>query len=118
MLFEHRNQPLLALPLWRRRVARSLIYAAILISLSLTIGICGYHYLGQLPWIDALLDASMILGGMGPVAPMTNDAIKIFASCYALYSGLILIGATGIILAPWLHRLLHKFHAEIRDNEK
>ena len=77
---------------------------------SLAVGICGYHFLGGLQWIDSLLNASMILGGMGPVDTIKSNAGKIFASVYALYSGLALIAVVGILLTPVLHRFLHKFH--------
>ena len=77
---------------------------------SLAVGICGYHYLDGLPWVDSLLNASMILGGMGPVDPLKTDAGKVFASLYALYSGLALIAIIGLLLTPVIHRFLHKFH--------
>ena len=77
---------------------------------SLTIGVCGYHYLGGLPWIDSILNASMILGGMGPVDTLKTSGAKLFASLYALYSGLALIAVMGIMLTPIIHRFLHKFH--------
>ncbi len=111
MRFEHRKQPVLPREQWLKRVARSVWLAAILIFVSLAVGVLGYHLIGELPWVDAILEASMILGGMGPVVPLQNDGIKIFASAYALYSGLAVITMTGIILAPWAHRLLHTFHA-------
>ena len=94
--------------LWR--LARWCALAAAVVVVSLAVGICGYHYLGGLPWIDSLLNASMILGGMGPVDPLKGNAAKIFASLYALYSGLALIAVVGLMLAPILHRLLHIFH--------
>ncbi|MES2983586.1 MAG: hypothetical protein V4735_00155 [Pseudomonadota bacterium] len=97
---------------WLGKVKRSLLIAAIMVSTSLTIGILGYHYLGALPWVDALLEASMILGGMGPVSPMQNDAVKIFASAYALFSGLALVSTTGMLLAPWLQRMLYHTHRQ------
>ncbi len=110
--FERRSQPLLARRLWWRRVFVSAIIAGLLIALALGIGIVGYHYLGGLRWIDAVLDASMILSGMGPMSPLTTDTGKLFAAVYALFSGLAFIGTTGILLAPWAHRLLHLFHAD------
>ena len=79
---------------------------------SLAVGMCGYHFLERLPWIDALLNASMILGGMGPVDPLKTSAGKLFASFYALYSGLAIISVAGLLLAPVVHRLLHKFHVD------
>ncbi len=80
--------------------------------MALGIGVIGYHVFVGLPWIDALLDASMILGGMGPVNPITTTSGKLFASFYALFSGLFFIAAAGVLLAPFLHRLLHRFHLE------
>jgi hypothetical protein len=79
---------------------------------ALAIGVLGYHWIDQLDWVDSILEASMILGGMGPVNPLRNDGAKIFAAGYALFSGLILIGVMGIILTPITHRMLHKFHVE------
>jgi len=79
---------------------------------ALGIGIVGYHFWGGLDWLDSLLNASMILGGMGPVDPITSTAGKMFASFYALFSGLVFIGLSGFLLAPFVHRLLHRFHWE------
>ncbi len=79
---------------------------------ALLLGIAGYHWINELDWIDSLVEASMILGGMGPVNLLRNDAAKIFASGYALFSGLVFIGVMGIILTPLAHRVLHKFHVE------
>lgn len=93
--------------LWLKRVQFSARVAGAIIICSLAIGVVGYHILGGLSWVDSLLEASMILGGMGPVAEMKTDAVKVFASIYALFSGLILIGAMGIFLSPWVHRLIH-----------
>lgn len=70
----------------------------------------GYHFLESLSWIDALLNASMILGGMGPVTPLQTNAGKIFASFYAIYSGVILLASVGVLAAPIFHRFLHRFH--------
>src|ERR1700722_2642610 len=107
MRFEKYSQPILPLKLWRRRVARSIGLVLIVVLVSLALGVLGYHTLGGLNWVDSILEASMILGGMGPIAPLSNNAVKLFASAYALYSGLVLIGTMGILLAPWLHRMLH-----------
>jgi hypothetical protein len=84
----------------------------LVIGVALGIGVVGYHWLGELPWIDSLLNASMILGGMGPVDPLHSTAAKVFASVYALFSGLAFIGIAGLMLAPFVHRLIHKFHVE------
>jgi hypothetical protein len=111
---EPRHQPVLPLPLFIKRVARWSAVAGAIIVGSLAFGICGYHFVGQLPWIDALLNASMILGGMGPVDALKTDAGKLFASFYALYSGLVIIGVAGLLLAPVVHRFLHKFHVDAK----
>ncbi|MEA2238146.1 MAG: hypothetical protein QOC81_2870 [Thermoanaerobaculia bacterium] len=93
--------------------------AAILASgIALLIGVLGYRYLGGLSWVDSLLNASMILGGMGPVDPLKTDGAKIFASFYALFSGLVFIGLLGLLLAPFIHRVLHKLHLETVAEEK
>lgn len=110
MRFERLHEKLLPRRLFLWRLARWTALAGAVILGSLAIGVCGYHYLDSLPWIDSLLNASMILGGIGTVDPMKTDAAKIFASIYALYSGLALIAVVGLLLAPVIHRLLHKFH--------
>ena len=81
-----------------------------LLLVSLAIGMLGYHFFENLSWIDSLLNASMILGGMGPVSPLQTNAGKIFASFYAIYSGVILLASVGILIAPIFHRFLHRFH--------
>ena len=101
---------------WLRRVLHSSKLALIIVVGALTLGVLGYHVVGELPWIDALLEASMILGGMGAVAPMHSDAVKLFASFYALFSGLVVVSTTGILLAPWIQRLIHHpHHAQERE---
>ena len=110
MRFERRHEALLPRRVFLWRLARWTAVAGAVVLGSLAVGVCGYHYLGGLAWIDSLLNASMILGGMGPVDPLKTDAGKIFASVYALYSGLALIAVVGIMLTPILHRFLHKFH--------
>jgi hypothetical protein len=94
------------------------VIAMAIIVIALLIGIAGYHYLAGFNWIDSLLEASMILGGMGPIKELPNDAAKIFASIYALFSGLILIALMGIILSPVIHRVMHKFHVDEKDVNK
>lgn len=89
-----------------------------LIFISLFIGVLGYHIFGGLSWLDSLVNASMILGGMGPVNPIQSVAGKWFASFYALYSGMVLLIAVGVILAPVFHRFLHKFHLDIDEESE
>jgi hypothetical protein len=91
--------------------------AAIILG-SLTIGVLGYHLLEGLPWLDALLNASMILGGMGPVDALRTDGGKLFASIYALYSGLVVLVAAGILLAPIAHRVMHRMHMDENEHRR
>ena len=112
MSLERRHESLLPRPLFVRRLARWSAVAGTVLVGSLAIGVCGYHFLEGLPWIDSLLDASMILGGMGPVDPIKTSAGKLFASFYALYSGLAIISIAGLLLAPVIHRFFHRFHIE------
>ena len=113
--FEHRHETLLPFPLFMRRVARWTALAIAVIVVSLVVGVCGYHYIDGMSWIDSLLNASMILGGMGPVDPLKTTGGKIFASAYALYSGLALIVVVGLMLTPIIHRVMHQFHMEYKE---
>jgi TRAP-type C4-dicarboxylate transport system permease small subunit len=115
LMFERRNEELAPVPVFLKRIVASLGVALCLILVALLIGIFGYHLLADFNWIDSLLEASMILGGMGPVNQLPNDAAKIFASIYALFSGLVLIALMGIILSPVAHRVMHKFHVDEKD---
>ena len=111
-VFEHQTDPLLPTHQFVWRVLGFLGLSAVIVGIALGIGVLGYHYLGGLPWIDALLNASMILGGMGPVDPITSHIGKLFASAYALFSGLLFIGAASLVLTPFVHRIMHKLHME------
>jgi hypothetical protein len=115
--FEHRKEPLASTRDFLRRMIRFAVLAAGIILVSLGIGIVGYHYLEGLSWIDSLLNASMILGGMGPVAPLQTTAGKLFASFYALFSGMVFLVAVGVLIAPIFHRFLHHFHIEIEEGQ-
>lgn len=112
-MFEHRSEPLASPTEFRRRMLNYGLITILIILFSLAIGMLGYHYFESLSWIDSLLNASMILGGMGPVNDLKTDSGKIFASFYALYSGIILLASVGILAAPLFHRVLHRFHLEI-----
>ena len=114
MRLEHRSQPLAPRHRFLRRLAAYALAAALLIGVSLLIGVLGYHHLGGLGWIDALLNASMILGGMGPVDILAADGAKVFASLYALYSGVALLSTVSLLLTPVVHRVLHRMHLEGR----
>jgi len=109
-MYEHHKQPLASHRVFAQRLRRNGLIGLLLLGFSLGIGMLGYHFLENLSWIDSLLNASMILGGMGPVNPMKTDAGKVFASFYAIYSGVILLASVGILIAPIFHRFLHHFH--------
>jgi hypothetical protein len=95
-----------------RRLARSFLIAQLIVLVSLVIGMLGYRGIEGMAWDDAFVNAAMILSGMGPMGELHTTAGKIFAGCYALYSGLMLIVVIGIILGPVVHRALHTFHLE------
>jgi len=111
-MYERRTQPLLSRRVFYIRLSRSVIMSSAIILASLFIGMAGYHCFEKLPWLDAFTNASMILSGMGPLAPIQTSAGKIFAGCYALFSGIAFISSVGVIFAPIYHRFLHKFHFE------
>jgi hypothetical protein len=111
-MYEHRKQPLLSRAQFSQRVIRHFILALLVLGVGLGIGVLGYHRLGELNWIDSLLNASMILGGMGPVDTLHSSVAKIFASCYAIFSGLAFIGIASLIVAPFAHRILHRFNLD------
>ena len=114
-MFESKKHPPLSSMHFARRLLFHFGLAMILLIVSLIIGMAGYEHYEQLAWRDAFLNSAMLLGGMGPVDPPKTDGGKVFAGMYALYAGLIFIIGAGIILAPAVHRILHKFHA---DNSK
>jgi ABC-type uncharacterized transport system permease subunit len=97
-------------------VKRSALLALTIVLCSLTLGVLGYHFIGKLGWVDAILEAAMILGGMGAVAPMHDDATKLFAAFYAMFSGFVVLSTTGLLLAPWLHRLVYHTHRQARHD--
>jgi hypothetical protein len=117
-MFEHKSEPLVPRWAFYARMAQSAAIVAGITACSLFVGSAGYHYLGDLPWIDSLLNASMILAGMGPVDSLKTDAAKLFATFYALYSGVAFLAILAILTAPLLHRLLHRFHMEISEDER
>ena len=117
-MFEQRTEPLLSRRAFLLREARFGAVALSLILGSLIAGILGYHYFESLSWIDALVNASMILGGMGPVNELKTTAGKLFASFYALYSGIIFLVIAGLFFAPILHRILHSFHLDPNDDDQ
>ena len=117
-MFEQRKKPLLPRRAFYARVARSVALALAIVMVSLGIGMAGYRGFEGLSWLDAFLNAAMILSGMGPVTPMQTTGGKLFAGCYALFSGLALITTLAVIIAPLFHRFLHKFHMEADSRDK
>jgi hypothetical protein len=117
-MYEHRRQPLLPRRLFYARLLRSACGAGLILLFSLSMGMAGYHFLERMSWLDAFVNASMILSGMGPVGELKTSAGKFFAGCYALFSGLAFISAIGFVAAPLYHRFIHRFHleAEARDS--
>lgn len=112
-MYEHRRQSLLSRRAFARRLARSVAAFALLVGGSLAVGAVGYHTLAGLEWVDAVHNASMILTGMGQVSPLPSATAKMFASAYALFSGVVFLMASGIVLASLLHRFLHRFHVDV-----
>jgi len=110
-VYEYNAQPVISRWEFAARLTRSGGVALVLVAVSLVIGMAGYHALEGLSWIDAFLNASMLLGGMGPVHTPTSYGGKLFAGVYALYCGLVVIAVAGVLIAPVAHRILHKFHA-------
>jgi hypothetical protein len=116
-MFEHKLEPLVPQRKFVIRILRCLAVAGGIVFVSLVLGILGYHFFEGLSWLDALLNASMILTGMGPADQLHTTGGKLFASFYALFSGIVLITTAGFLLAPLMHRLMHKFHLESKEDD-
>jgi len=114
-MFERKHQNLAPVQVFIKRLVTCIGIAVLLIVFALFIGVAGYHWIAGFSWIDSLLNASMILGGMGPVDLLTSTGAKVFASLYALFSGLVFIAVLGIVFSPIVHRMLHKFHVADED---
>lgn len=114
-MFEHRRQPLLPWTAYARRQVRHGLFALALVAAALGIGVLGYHGFEQMAWVDALVNAAMILGGMGPMGALHTAAGKVFAACYALFAGLMFIVIVGVLFAPVAHRFLHHFHLDMEE---
>jgi len=113
--FEHYRHPVLPRAAFLRRLSMSTLLGLSLILASLLVGMAGYHWFERLSWMDSFLNAAMLLGGMGPIWSPQTDAGKLFAGVYALYSGLAVLAIVGIMIAPVVHRFLHRFHADLAD---
>jgi hypothetical protein len=117
-MFENRKNSLLPKTAFITRLIRFSAAGAAISMLSLGIGMLGYHGFEKLPWIDAFANAAMILSGMGPLSPLSTGSGKLFAGCYALYSGLAFLIVVGLFIAPIFHRFLHQFHLEMDDDRE
>ena len=116
-MYEARHAPLASRRRFIRRVVNHSVLVIAVIVVSLGVGIAGYRYLEGMDWIDAYLNAAMLLGGMGPVGPeLRTRGGKLFAGAYALYAGMVVLVAAGILMAPVFHRFMHRFHLE--EDEK
>lgn len=111
-MYERKSEKLVPLRIFVKRMAFSILLLLVVLSVALGVGVLGYHKWAGLSWIDSLMNASMILTGMGPVAPMTTTSAKLFASGYALFSGVVFLSSVGLVLSPVFHRILHKFHLD------
>jgi hypothetical protein len=117
-MFETKRDAVLSRAAFLARLGRSFGITLVIVAFSLFLGGVGYHFFGELNWIDAVLNASMILTGMGPVDPMRTTAGKLFATFYALYSGIAFLTMMAVLLAPIVHRFMHMFHVEQDDDNK
>ena len=111
-MYEHRKQKLASMKTFYQRIVKNILLASVIMLVCLGIGIVGYHYTADIPWLDALHNASMILSGMGPVVEIKTATGKWFSSFYALFSGVVFITNIGVILAPAMHRMFHRLHIE------
>lgn len=111
-MYENKRQPLAPRRVYYRRLVTNLLAGSGIIFLCLMIGVAGYHYTAEIPWLDSLHNASMILSGMGPVVEIKTVSGKWFSSLYALFSGVVFITNIGIILAPAIHRFFHRLHLD------
>ncbi len=116
-MFERHNEPLLPRREYFRRLWRHGLIALGLLTVGIAVGVGGYHFIAGLGWVDAFADAALILAGMGPLVPITTTPGKIFAGIYAIVSGIAFLTTVGVLLAPIVHRLLHRFHLESHPPE-
>ena len=115
-MFEKRHEPLLPTNAFMHRLLQ---FGGLAFGLTLIwwgVGILGYHFLGNLGWVDSILNSAMILSGMGPVNPLASTAVKLFASVYAITSGVVFVAAMGILFAPTIHRVYHRFHLDVESD--
>lgn len=112
LVFEHKHEPLISKQEFTRRLVSNASIGFVVLAIAWLIGIVGYKVTEGMSWIDAILNASMILGGMGPVDTLHSNASKLFASFYAIFSGVVFLAVFGVIVAPVYHRIMHRFHLQ------
>ena len=112
---EHHKNPLLTRKQFIERQIRYAGFSLLILAFSIGIGTAGYHVFGNLPWVDSFLNASMILTGMGPVDKMETMGGKLFASFYAVYSGVAFLTFCGVLFTPVYHRFIHRFHLDMGE---
>ena len=117
-MYEKKHEPLLPKKHYYRRILKSMLRGSVFLFSALFIGIAGYHWICNFSWINSLLNASMILGGMGPVDMISTSAGKLFASFYAIFSGIAFLSTIGVIMAPIVHRFMHRFHIQDEEIQK
>ena len=114
-MFEKKAERILPVHLFARRMAYFAMLWLSLMALALSVGVAGYYWIADFTLVDAVLNASMILTGMGPVSELPSTAAKLFAAAYAIFSGLVFMSLMGIFLVPIAHRMLHRFHMDDTD---
>lgn len=117
-MYENKNQKLISKAKFRSRVIKNVWLFFLLLIFALGLGVLGYHFLGELGWIDSFVEACMILGGMGPVSQLKNDSVKIFAGIYAIFSGVAFLSGVTLLISPFWHREMHRFHLADDDDEE
>jgi hypothetical protein len=116
-MYESYDQPMIGRRAFVVRLIKHFALTLGILALWLIVGIAGYGWFGHLNLVDAFLNAAMIAGGMGPVDILTDNSAKVFAGIYAIVSGVVIIGAAGVVLAPVLHRVLHAVHLDENDDD-
>jgi len=115
-MFEHKSEPLLTRTQFAARLGKHFAASLVIVAGSLLLGTTGYHFFGHLGWLDAVLNAAMILTGMGPVDRMEAMPGKLFATFYALYSGIAFLSIVAVVIAPIFHRIVHRLHIDVSED--
>jgi hypothetical protein len=116
-MYENKNQKLISQSDFLKRLFKNFCLFILAVSTCLFLGMLGYHFWGELNWVDSFLESCMILGGMGPVNDLKGDTVKIFAGCYAIFSGVAFLSGVTLLISPFWHRAIHKFHLADEEEE-